>query len=298
MKKPHSKVYCDSHYNYLEQHGPAPIQTRTSISRKEFRIHSEEEWGLLLRKHEIRAIFGGLQAKFFSQGLELGCGSGQNSRHLAYYCKHLTATEYDAAKITACETEQISLAVADAQNLSEYATDSMDLIFSSNMIEHLHRVDDCLGECSRIIKTGGIVVHTVPTRTWKVFHLLMFYPVIVRAMLLRLKNAGQRRKTTPVADCNTLDDNLRPRQPSSLLGSYFPKIHGISKTHLQEFVAWGEKKWLAVFDRNELNVLRIVHLPFYYGHGYKFSFLLKWGNLAGLSSSTAYVLQPRTKLGG
>jgi SAM-dependent methyltransferase len=290
-------IHCNGHD--IESQCGIPIQTRSSIPWKRFRrIHSDQAWGDLLRSREIRGILGNFPKNFFDNGLELGCGSGHHSRQLTYYCKHLTATEYDAAKITACETEKISFAAADAQNLSEYASGSMDLIYSSNMIEHLPRVDNCLRECSRILKEGGIIVHTVPNRTWKLFHLLMFFPVLMRGLLFRLPCLRQRRKKNVIAARDTLDNNLRSSQPKSLLSRCWPEVHGISKTHWQEFAAWGEKKWLAIFDRNELDVLQIVRLPFYYGHGYKFGFVLRVGNVLRISSSTAYILRPKNKRKG
>ena len=42
-----------------------------------------------------------------------------------------------------------------------------DLIFSSNMLEHVHNVDKCLQECHRVLKRDGIMLHTMPGCWWK-----------------------------------------------------------------------------------------------------------------------------------
>jgi hypothetical protein len=55
--------------------------------------------------------------------------------------RHLTATEYDKAKLQACDDERTTFAVGDAQDLSAFTGQSMDPIFSSNMIEHLRDFD-------------------------------------------------------------------------------------------------------------------------------------------------------------
>jgi len=258
------------------------------LKKKDFlSIRDVNEWGRMLRMFEIKCTFSEFSKNTFDSALELGCGSGQNSKYLAYYCKHLFATEYDKDKLTASSNEKVIFSVLDAQNLTQFDDESMDLIYSSNVLEHLPNVDSCLSECRRVIKQNGIIVHTLPNRTWKVFNLLLFYPVLTKIIIRRIfeKKAITRKR-------KSLDDNLRPYDPSKIfLRKLFPKIHGISKNHLDEFRMFGEKIWVEIFKRNKLELFRIVRLPFYYGHGYQFCVLLRLGNYIGLSASTAYLLR-------
>ena len=87
-----------------------------------------------------------------------------------------------------------------------------------------------------------------------------------------------------------LDSNLISLD-YSLRKVLWPKTHGISKSHFTEFRNWGEKHWIDIFNRNGLEVLDIIRLPFYFGWAYNFRFLLKLGNNLRLSSSTAFVLK-------
>jgi len=269
---------------------------RFPLRRVHFReIRNAEDWGRFLRRFEVECIFETCVRREFSEAIELGCGSGLHSRHVASYCKHLTATEYDEGKLCAEGSENLTFAIADAQDLSRFSDSSMDLVFSSNLLEHLPRVDDCLKECRRVVKSDGLIVHTLPSRTWMVFRLALFYPSLARVAVR--KRCCRGKPSAPAGDGNDkqhLNDNLAPLDSSrSLLGKLRTRPHGISSTHWQEFKDWKEGRWLEIFRRNELEVANIIRLPFYFGHGYSFRLLLRLGNYVGLSGSTAYVMHKR-----
>jgi ubiquinone/menaquinone biosynthesis C-methylase UbiE len=265
---------------------------RFNITKEGFKnIRGAVRWNLFLREFEIDKILGGFPKEFFDEALELGCGSGSGSKYLAFYCKKLIAMEYNADRLTECNDEKITFLIGDAQNLPQFADGEMDLIFSSNFIEHLPNLDKCLAECRRVVKQDGRIIHTVPNRTWKFFHLLLYYPFGIKVVLWRLFS---KNKSTVLSELLgeeiNVDSNLRPVS-GSLRSNLLPKTHGISKSHIREFMDWAEKRWLEKFERNGLEVVEIIRLPFYFGWGDSFRFILKLGNYLGLSSSTAFVLR-------
>lgn len=68
------------------------------------------------------------------------------------------------------ELENVEYQLCDAQDLSQFSDRSFDLLFSSNMLEHIPDVDKCLQECRRVLKDDGVMLHTMPSRWWKVFN--------------------------------------------------------------------------------------------------------------------------------
>ena len=227
----------------------------------------------------------------------MGCGSGKTSKHLASYCKKLIALEYNENLLTEQSDDKITFFVGDAQDLSWFGDNEMDLIFSSSLIEHLPRLDQCLIECGRVCTREGLIVHTVPNRTWKIFNLLLYYPfgikIILAGIFFKKKSqwiGGPRSAQTE------LDSSLRPLERKfSIRKNLLPKIHGISRTHISEFRNWGRKHWVKRFEKNGLEIVKVVRLPFYFGWGYNFRFLIRLGNSLGLSSNTAYILQKAEK---
>jgi len=261
---------------------------RCPLTKADFQqLRSAAEWGTFLRAFEIRKTLEGFAEEYFEQALELGCGSGVHSEQLAAYCKHLTATDCDAAKLTQEDNEKMIFRVVDAQDLSCFDDDAMDLIYSSNMLEHLPDVDRCLRECRRVVKPGGLIVHSVPNNTWKTFKLLLFYPALMKAALRRLtgRRGGSSARRGEVR-CST-----RTPAKRSQLKWLFPPTHGVSNRHWKEFLRWRENRWLDVFRRNGLEVICRVRLPFYFGYGFQFPWLLRLGNGLGWSACTAYHLK-------
>lgn len=265
---------------------------RFNLTKEDFKnIPGAAQWNQFLREYEIDKIFGGFPKEHFGKALELGCGSGKDSKHLARYCKKLTALEYNESRLTECNDEKTTFVIGDAQDLSRFSDNKMDLIFSSNLIEHLPNLDKCLAECKRVAKKDGLIIHTVPNRTWKFFHLLLYYPFGIKVVLWRLFSENKSMVLSELLGEETnIDSSLRPVK-SSLISNLLPKTHGISKSHIREFMVWAEKRWIAQFERNGLKIVEIIRLPFYFGWGNSFRFILRLGNHLGLSSSTAFVLR-------
>jgi ubiquinone/menaquinone biosynthesis C-methylase UbiE len=265
---------------------------RYNLTRQDFKnVGNADQWKPFLRKFEIDKIFDGLHKDYFDKALELGCGSGKYSKYLAFYCKKLIAIEYNKDRLTSSNDDKTTFMVADAQNLSQFPDNEMDLIFSSNLIEHLPQIGRCLNECRRVVKQEGLIVHTVPNRTWKFFHLLLYYPFGVKVMLWRLLSSKKALCLGEFIDTKAkLDSNLSSLD-YSLKKVLWPKTHGISKSHFAEFRNWAEKRWINLFKNNGLEVVNIIRLPFYFGWDYSFRFILKLGNYLGLSSSTVFILK-------
>lgn len=270
---------------------------RFKITKEQFEsVRDTTHWERFIREFEIDLILGDFQEEHFESALELGCGSGRTSKHLARYCKKLTAMEYNENLITKKSDDKVTFITGDAQDLSRFGDGEMNLIYSSSLIEHLPEPDKCLAECDRVVSRDGIIVHTVPNRTWKIFNLLLYYPFGLKTILGRIFKKNKSQWTGgPRAGETELDSNLRPVGRKLSLKNVFPKTHGISRSHLKEFIRWGQKQWIGMFERNGLEVIEIIRLPFYFGWGYNFRLLLRLGNYLGLSSCTAYVLKKAAK---
>ena len=274
------------------------MSKRFNITTEQFKaIRDNTRWLPFLRKFEIDKVLDGFEKDHFDKALELGCGSGKYSKHLAYYCKKLIAMEFNKDRLTEQSDDKTTFIVGDAQDLSRFGDGEMDLIFSSNLIEHLPDIDRCLAECRRVIKPERLITHTVPNRTWKLFHMLLYYPFGIKVLFWRLFYPGKSASLLESICPNTgVDSSLRPlRDTHSLKKNLLPKIHGISKSHFSEFKNWGQRRWINIFESNGLKVVKIIRLPFYFGWGYNFRIILRVGNYLGLSASTAFVLREAKK---
>lgn len=231
------------------------------FSADEIDTHKSDhkEWHNFVRRREAEIAFSLFAKSRFPLALELGAGDGGQSMTISKYCDRLICTEKDekshawlGQSILERKMANVEYDLCDAQDLSRYQDDVFDLVFSSNMLEHIPDVDRCLRECRRVLKDNGLMLHAMPGRRWKVF------------------SSGL-----------------------SILKLILPGIHGVSKSHLQEYYAFGTTIWKQRIESLGLEVVEIIGLPFYVGHGKSFIPIIKAGNALGLSASYLYVVRKK-----
>lgn len=218
---------------------------------------TQAAWHEFVRRREAEIVFSRLGEPSFPEALELGAGNGWQSRTIARYCGHLVCTEVDPDSYRYLgegfadqELEHVEYVVCDATDLSRFADGSFDLVFTSNVLEHIDDLDTCLAECSRVLRGDGLMIHSMPSR------LLKSVSGVLDLMKLKL-----------------------------------PRVHGVSRSHREEYRRWEPARWRARFERLGLVVDDIVGLPFYVGHGNSCIPAIKLGNRLGLSASYAFFVR-------
>ncbi len=267
---------------------------RFNVSQFQYDPQGEsDQWEKFVRDFEVKKAMDGFAEEHFVSGLELGCGSGRHSKRLAHYCKKLIAMEYNEERLFEKSSGKISFILGDAQDLSRFDDAAFDLVFSSNLIEHLPNIDGCISECARVSNDEGVIIHMVPNRTWKTFNLGLYYPYLIKTLLGRALSRFNTSESGPAnASEAQLDMNLNPLQERPFLHKFIPgKPHGISASHWREYSVWGEKHWINIFERNGLEVVKIIRQPFYAGYESDFNLLLRLGNYFGWSACTGYILK-------
>jgi ubiquinone/menaquinone biosynthesis C-methylase UbiE len=133
-----------------------------------------KKWHHFVRSREAEIAFSLFPATRFHRAIELGAGDGGQSATISTYCDQLICTERDedshewlSQSILKRKMENVTYELCDAQDLSRFKDNSFDLVFSSNMLEHIPDVNRCLLECQRVLKNDGVMLHTMPSRWWK-----------------------------------------------------------------------------------------------------------------------------------
>lgn len=96
-----------------------------------------------------------------SDVLELGAGWCDFSNQVR--AGTVTAVDLDPV-VTNAAAAHVTAAVADGTNLAEFADDSFDVVFASNLVEHLTRPqsDLLLLEAGRVLRPGGRLILLQP----------------------------------------------------------------------------------------------------------------------------------------
>ncbi|MEO2036206.1 MAG: class I SAM-dependent methyltransferase [Planctomycetaceae bacterium] len=139
---------------------------------------SYKDWHNFVRRREAEMTFSLFPDQRFQNALELGAGDGGQSATISQYCDRLTCTEKDeksyewlGKSILERKAQNTEYLLCDAQDLSRFPDAQFDLVFSSNMLEHIPDVEKCLKECGRVLSDDGQMLHLMPSRWWKVFNL-------------------------------------------------------------------------------------------------------------------------------
>jgi ubiquinone/menaquinone biosynthesis C-methylase UbiE len=108
-----------------------------------------------------------------SRILEIGAGAGWQAERLAK----------EGCDITAIDLENSPLAQHSTWDIQHYdgATapypdGSFDVVFSSNVLDHIPHVREFQKEIQRILKPTGIAIHVLPTTSWRLWTIASHYP--------------------------------------------------------------------------------------------------------------------------
>lgn len=97
--------------------------------------------------------------------LDAGCGEGDLTEALTKQIDGVFAFDISvsAAKLIRQRLPQVPVCVADAMNMP-YKDDYFDTVIAANLFEHVESPCGLLRECWRVLKPGGLVVISTPSR--------------------------------------------------------------------------------------------------------------------------------------
>ncbi len=129
-----------------------------------------EKWFMNRSHHAEQTInrterllrFAGIEGK--QDFLEVGCGSGAVSNHIARtYSMNVTGTDIDADQIRLAQQRSGNLAnirfvEADATNLP-FEDNGFDIVLSFGVMHHISNWLDALREIARVLRPGGYLIY-------------------------------------------------------------------------------------------------------------------------------------------
>lgn len=189
---------------------------------------------------------------FFGLGkrvLEIGAGAGWQAKLLARKGYQVTAIDVPHSNYIALrEWNVITYDGVHIPAPNRY----FDVIFSSNVLEHVSDLASLQREMFRVLKPGGIGVHIMPTPTWRLWTTCTFYVkrVAQAFSLLRTSPDPQSTKSTST-QCSK-------SRLTRLLQAALPHRHGDRGCWISEFYLFSEGRWRRALENNNWEVIRIT----------------------------------------
>lgn len=207
--------------------------------------------GHLRALHLIRTYELGLAMRYFPtpslsrqcRVLEIGAGTGRQAAQMrdAGYnvlAIDLANSHYRTARVHPVqEYDGRTIPMPDR---------SADVVFSSNVLEHVAHIDEFLLETRRVLAEGGVAIHILPSATCRLWSLPAHY-------LWLLKRISQRGFPPLRAENSSSQSPDVPRTPANLdewLSTLFPVRHGERGNALTEAWYFSRHWWKTTFQRN------------------------------------------------
>lgn len=248
---------------------------------------NNDDTHIALKKEEVKRAFKGYSPKEFPVGLELGAGNGYQSTLLKKYVLNLTSTEIDDERLIERDKE-IKYMILDAHNLeNKFPPNTFDIIYSSNMLEHVENPERVLKGIKKTLKDDGVTIHIMPSPFWKLCNLLLHPFSVSKNIFSMLINRSKTPKSNKEMEKVKIEDNRHP-----LKRFLIPRPHGVSSSNIKEFKVFSKKEWKVKFEKAGFKPIKIIDGPVTTAHTHSIV-ISKLLEKLGFSSVYIYVLKKK-----
>ena len=109
--------------------------------------------------------------------LEIGAGTGWQARALSEAGFKVEAIDLPAESGISGHARNRHWPIRDYDGVHiPFPDDSFDIIYSSNVLEHVIELDALTEEMKRVLRPGGIALHLLPNPQWRLLSLATYYP--------------------------------------------------------------------------------------------------------------------------
>ncbi len=174
-----------------------------------------------------------------------------------------------------------------------FQDDSFDLIFSSNMLQEIHNIDEAFMEMKRVLKKDGIIIHIVPSSWWSLITNFWHYCLIPKYLIKSNKFQKVFQSKTKIENQKQEDKKEIKSSKSNIKQLFFHPL-GANTSFIHEIFYFSNSYWKKVFTKNEFEIINKKNCPYFYSAYsiFRFKFLKLRRFLAeiGLTSCYCYIM--------
>ena len=179
--------------------------------------------------------------------LEIGAGAGWQAKALAEKGFSVEAIDIETAPYGDVRVWPVQK--YDGVHIP-FPENYFDIVFSSNVLEHIAHIEQFQYEIKRILKPTGIAVHIIPTGSWRFWTNLTHYVFVV---VFVAKTVITRVFTRTGKKDGTLDEYSKRAGSNSkieiLQKVVFPPRHGEVGNSITEIYLFSRFRWNRIFRK-------------------------------------------------
>jgi SAM-dependent methyltransferase len=212
-----------------------------------------------LREEELNIVFNLKDVDYKDKDLlEIGAGTGFQLSLLASKFKSVIGIDIEDSNYAAHRSEKVI--TYDGKNIP-FGENKFDIIFSSNVLEHISHLDLIENEFKRVLKPGGICIHILPTHNWKFWSTITHYIGFIPKLLLK-KFSKKSYFLTEEPGCNEIAKKRSIWiKISNIL---FPERHGERGNRFTEIFFFHPNWWNNHFKQNNWEIIDQHPTNFFY----------------------------------
>lgn len=191
--------------------------------------------------------------------LEIGGGSGFQAKVISSWGSQVISI--DLSDRTPSESTYFPVRGYDGTHIPAEG-ESFDVIFSSNVLEHVRDLAPLFSEMHRVLKPQGVAIHLLPTPAWRFWTSVTHY-----GNALKLIGGAHANCSSTSASEVPLDESVQvPKRGwvQKLRSNIFAGPHGEYPNAASELYYFSQGRWLKTFSDNGFTVEQVLSTNLYY----------------------------------
>ena len=173
----------------------------------------------------------------------------------------------------------------------DFADDSFDLIYSSNMLQEIYNIDKAFMEMKRVLKKDGIIIHIVPSSWWSIITNFWHYCLIPKYLIKsnKIQQIFNSKKVTNIDIQNNKQENKNSKSTTNLKKLFFHPL-GANSSFVHEIFYFSKSYWKKSFNNNQFEIINEKNCPYFYSAYsiFRFKFLKFRKFLASIGITSCY----------